>query len=373
MKKVLILTGVFFLVLSLVLLPLLTACSSTPTPTATAPAPTQTTTQAPSTPTQVNAPKPVELSFAHMFPPQSPEGQVADKWGAKIKEDSKGLLTVRVYPVGTLLAAPEMYNGVMKGAADIGMAFPYNPEIFTFSSSLPFFLTAPNTSIAAKVYDDLWTKFPEPLGKEFAPVKSLWLTPSALQTLMTTKKRFQTLDDFKGLQLRVPSKEMGSVITALGGTPTYMSTADLVVALEKGTVDGCVNMHSAVQSNKMVNLKYFLKLQSMSCGLSTPLFAIMNKDSYAKLSPDLQKVIDNSLAWAKQLQLDTWATNQTNAEKWITDQGGEFITLSADEEAKFASVYYKAEADAAAALDAKGIPASDMVKYIQERIQFYLK
>jgi TRAP-type C4-dicarboxylate transport system substrate-binding protein len=371
MKRILLLVSVFFLLLALVSFSPLSACTQSASPAPTAPAPA--TTQAPAPQTQASAPKAIELSFAHMFPPQSPEGQVADKWGAKIKEDSKGLLTVRVYPVTTLLAAPEMFNGVLKGAADIGMAFPYSPEIFTFSSSLPFFLTAPNTAIAAKVYDDLWKQFPEPLAKEFSQVKTLWLTPSALQTVWTTKEKFQVLDDLKGLQLRVPSKEMGSVITALGATPTYMSTADLAVALEKGTVDGCINMHSAVQSNKMTNLKYALQLKNMSCGVSTPLFAIMNKDSYNKLSPDLQKVIDNSLAWAKQLQLDTWASNQTNAEKWFTDQGGQFITLSPEEEAKFAAIYNKVEADAAAALDAKGIPASAMVKYIQERIQFYLK
>ena len=371
MKRILILIGVFSLLLALVAMPFLSACASQPAPTSKAPAPA--TTQAPPPATQASAPKAIELSFAHMFPPQSPEGQVADKWGAKIKEDSKGLLTVRVYPVTTLLAAPEMYNGVVKGVADIGMAFPYSPEIFTFSSSLPFFLTAPNTAIAAKVYDDLWKQFPDVLGKEFSPVKPLWLTPSALQTLWTTKRQFKVIDDLKGLQLRVPSKEMGAVITALGATPTYMSTADLAVALEKGTVDGCINMHSAVQSNKMTTLRYALQLKNMSCGLSTPLFAIMNKDSYAKLSPDLQKVIDNSLAWGKQLQLDTWASNQANAEKWFTDQGGQFVTLSTDEEAKFAAIYNKAEADAAVALDAKGMPASAMVKYIQERIQFYLK
>ncbi|MDD5702696.1 MAG: TRAP transporter substrate-binding protein DctP [Dehalococcoidales bacterium] len=374
MKKVLVLIGAFLLILALVLSTLLTACgpSASPAP-ATSAAPAPGTSQPAAPQTQAAAPKSIELTFAHMFPPQSPEGQVADKWGAKIKEDSKGLLTVRVFPVGTLIAAPEISNGVLKGAADIGMGFPYVPEGFELSSSMPFILTAPTIDIATKVYNDLWKQFPDAMANEWKNYKVLWMTPAALQTLWTAERKFQTLDDMKGLQLRVPSKEMGSVITALGSTPTFMSVADLVVALDKGTVDGCINMHTAIQSNKLTSLKYALKLPGMSCGVATPLFAIMNKDSYAKLSPDLQKVIDNSLDWAGQLQIDTWTANQTNAEKWFTDQGGEFITISAEEEAKFAAIYGQSKTQAAQALDARGLPASAITQYIDERIQFYLK
>lgn len=363
MKRTLLLICTVFLLLILVSSLVLTSCGS--------PA-SSTSTVSQSSTSQSAAPKPVEIAFAHMFPPQSPEGQVANKWADKIKEDSKGLLSVRIYPVGTLLAPNQIYDGVFKGAAGAGMAYPYAQEGFELSAAMPSILTAPNTAIAAKVYDDLWKQFPDVMANEWKDVKILWMTPGALQTFWITKPRFQTLEDFKGLQIRVPSKEMGSVVKALGAIPVSMSTADTVVALDKGTIDGAYTLHATVASNKMTSLKYGLKLNNMSCGVASPVFCVMNKDVYKSLTPDLQKVVDDSLVWGKQVQLETWSSVQATAEKWFTnDNGGEYISLSKEQEDKFAALYYQAINESVQAMVAKGIPATEIVNYIRERIKFY--
>jgi len=60
--------------------------------------------------------KPIDLRLAHMFPVVSPSHQLVENWAKKIATDSNGRLTIRIFPVNTLLAAPEIYDGVAKGA-----------------------------------------------------------------------------------------------------------------------------------------------------------------------------------------------------------------------------------------------------------------
>ncbi len=359
------LSAIVFIVV-LLLLPLASTACKTAAPAQ----PSQTT--APSA-TTTPAPKPVELKYAHMFPPQSPEGQVADKWAEKIAKDSNGLLTVRVYGGSTLVTAPEMKIGTKDGITDIGMAFIYKPEGNEITAVLPFIMNAPTTAIGQRVLDDVWKEFPELMNKEWSDVKVLWMNAAAPQVLFTTKKKIQSSTDLKGVQVRVPSKEMGALMEKLGGTPAYMSTADMAIGVEKGTVDGCINMYAANAAYKLVQLKYAVKLNTFSFGLPTPVFVVMNKDSWNSLHPDQQKVIENNMEWGKQTAFETWDSLQKSGLEYFDGYGGEHSNLSPEEEAKWLALYRQVEADSMKQLDDKGFPGTKVLNFINERTEYYLK
>lgn len=157
----------------------------------------------------------------------------------------------------------------------------------------------------------------------------------------------------------------------LGGTPVYMSTADFVLGMEKKTVDGGTIQPLAVQDNKLGGkVKYMLDL---SLGAPTPVFAIMNKDFYNKLPADLKSVIDKSCAWGKQGTIKTWADAWEDVKKYYKTEGVEIVTLSPQERAKVVSIVEKARDKVGQELDAKGIPGTEVVKYIRERVAYYSK
>ncbi|HVN96648.1 MAG TPA: TRAP transporter substrate-binding protein DctP [Syntrophorhabdaceae bacterium] len=316
------------------------------------------------------ADKPIEVRLAHMFPVGSPSHQIMEAWAKKIATDSNGRLTARIFPVNTLVPAPELVDAVASGTADMSFGFRYAPKGQPLGVTFPFILGAPDVITATKVYDDLWKKFPKVMADEWKDVKILWLTSSMFQALHT-RKPVRSLDDMKGLQIRVPSPEMAMMMKDLGATPVFMSTADFVIGMEKKTVDGGTIQPQAVEDNKLAgNLKYMLDL---SLGAPTPVFAIMNKDFYGKLPADLKAVIDKSCDWGKQATVQMWVDAWEEVKKYYKTEGVEIVTLPSQERAKVVSIVEKTRDKVGRELDAKGIPGTEVVKYIRERVQQYAK
>jgi len=314
--------------------------------------------------------KQIELRLAHMFPLGAPSAQHMERWAEKIAKDSSGRLKLRIFPVGTLLNAPDMHDGVAKGAADIGFAWRYSPKGDPVNVTLPFILGAPDLVIAGKVYDDLWKKFPKVMADEWKEVKVLYLVPTMAQYFFA-KKPLRKLDDFKGLQIRVPSKEIADFVKDLGGSPVYMSTADFVVSIEKGTVDGGSGLFASVPDNKMGKNIRFMFMEPLS--VVTPIMLIMNKDTYNGLPKDLQQVIGNSIEWAKADALKYWSVDHENCVKYCKDEGIEMVSLSKEDKARWKSMIDRARERVGKDLDAKGVPGTDIVRFIRERVDFHTR
>jgi TRAP-type transport system periplasmic protein len=316
------------------------------------------------------ADKPIEFRLAHMFPVAAPTAQYIEAWTKKVTADSNGRITFRIFPVNTLIPAPELYDGVAKGTADLAYGFRYVPKNYTLGVTFPFILGAPDVVTAGKVYDDVWKKYPKQMGEDWKEAKILWLSPSMVQYI-STRKPVRKLEDLKGFQIRVPSKEMGDLMKDLGASPAYMSTADFVIGLDKNTVDGGTIQPLAVEENKLGGkIKYVLEL---SLGAVTPVFLIMNKDAYNHLPPDLQAVIDKNCQSGKDGSTKLWVDAYDMALKYFKSEGVELVHLSAQEKARWMPIIDKARERVGADLDAKGLPGTEIVKYMKERIEFYGK
>jgi TRAP-type C4-dicarboxylate transport system substrate-binding protein len=314
--------------------------------------------------------KPIELRLAHMFPVGATSHKHIEQWANKIAADSNGRLTIRIFPVGTLIAPPEMYPSLAKGVADIGFSFRYKPEGYSIGVTFPFIMGAPDTVIATRIFDDLWKKFPKQMAEEWKDVKILYLTASMPQYLIA-RKTLRRLEDIKGLQIRVPSREMGDLIKDLGATPVYMSTPDLMIGIEKGTVDGAVLIFEAIPDNKLGGRIKFVITESL--GVPTPVGVFMNKDSFNSLPADLQKVIENSCEWGKEDMIRYWSAGYENAKKYCQAEGIELISLSPEERTQINTIVERNRFKVGADLDAKGYPGTEIVRFIRERAAHYAR
>ncbi len=64
--------------------------------------------------------KTIELTYANFFPPFHIQSQLAEAWCREVEKRTDGMVKINYYPGGTLTKAPQTYDSVEQGIADIG-------------------------------------------------------------------------------------------------------------------------------------------------------------------------------------------------------------------------------------------------------------
>jgi len=181
----------------------------------------------------------IKLTFADQ---NSPTGwgpsHALQPWVKQVEEATKGRVKIEVYPSQTLIKGIDMWKGIRSGIADIGWCVQgYWPEQTPLSDvmSLPF-LPISSAEKGSEALWKLYEKFPS-VQKEFNEIQPLVLYTSS-PNLLVSKKQVRTLEDFKGLKLRVLGGPPTEMAKALGAVPTLIPMPDVYQSLDKGVVDG---------------------------------------------------------------------------------------------------------------------------------------
>jgi TRAP-type C4-dicarboxylate transport system substrate-binding protein len=302
------------------------------------------------TATQASA---LELRFATGFPASHlMQKHVWEPWAEEVAKKSNGTLTIRMYPGGALGPAPATFQRVKAGVADIG----YSLQGFT-SDQFPRTLLLEMPDVAqdnATATRKLWAVY-DLIKDDYPGVKVLGLLSTGPNVFATRDKPVRTLDDIKGVRMRVPSKLVGEILTALGASPVFMNIVEAYNAVQTGVIGGVVTGTSALRGFKLGEvLRYYT---DYSLGVS-PQFVVMNQASYDKLSPAHKKIIDETTGLNFSLKgaevYDKEAIEQLKEE---VDRGrGQEIKVSADQRASFDRAIRPALEKAAA--EQKGIDAA---------------
>jgi TRAP-type transport system periplasmic protein len=279
--------------------------------------------------------KPIELKVMIFTPPDSPMNKdVFIPWGKKVEELTGGRVKVVTYPGELLGKLKETYERTLSGVADIGWAFCNQmpgqfPLLMGFE--LPFMFSHPVR--ATRVVWETFQKEPS-LQAEFREVKVLWVHSGAAGQLHTTQKAVRTMEDLKGLKIRVPGGSQAAAIKALGGTVVGMPTPDIYLALERKTIDGVIIPWEAVKAYRFHEFTKYHTEISLSFGTG---MAIMNKKKWESLSPDVQKIIDSlSGASGAELSAKAWEKTDTEALQMVKGMTGqEIINPPANEMARW--------------------------------------
>jgi TRAP-type C4-dicarboxylate transport system substrate-binding protein len=208
-----------------------------------------------------------------------------ERWKTEVEKRALGKVKVQTFPGGTLLGAKNMFDGVVSGVSDIGcFAMSYQPGRFPVSEAVDLPLELPNAKVASFVLYDLIMKYNP---KEFKKVKIVTLFTCPPTNFMTSKP-VKTLEDLKGMELRVAGTG-AEVVKRLGGVPVAMPQSETPEAIQKGVVKGMV---SSLEILKDFNFASFCPFATIA-DLHVVTFAVvMNKDKWDALPEDVKKVID---------------------------------------------------------------------------------
>ncbi|MEZ5857015.1 MAG: TRAP transporter substrate-binding protein [Hyphomicrobiaceae bacterium] len=164
-------------------------------------------------------------------------GTAAQNFANRLEVAMDGKVKVKLYGGGELVPALKCLDALQEGTADLYHSADYyhvgKSKAYAFFCSVPFGMTVAEADAwmhhggGQKLWDELSAQF---------GVKPFLGGNTGVQMGGWFRKEMKTIEDFKGLKMRIPGLG-GDVIRALGGTPVTLAGAEILPALQAGTVD----------------------------------------------------------------------------------------------------------------------------------------
>ncbi|MBL8326245.1 MAG: TRAP transporter substrate-binding protein [Rubrivivax sp.] len=307
----------------------------------------------------------VTLKFHHIWPPQAMAPQrVIGPWCEKIKAESNGRLACQMLPAmsggGT---PPQLVDRIKDGVDDLTITLPgYTAGRFPAMEvfELPFMTNSAEVAAAAA-----WEYLQKHALKEFPGTRILatWVHDEGY--IHTSSKQVKSIDDFKGLKMRAPTRQTNKLMAKLGATPVGMPVTGVADAISKGTIDGFALPWEVIPAFKLHEMtKFHTQTDPSRPALYSAGFVFaMNQAKYDSLPADLKKVIDNNSGAALSRQIGkAWDESQAAGRKAAADRGNTIITISAAETDRWiaasASIYDEWVAD----MDRRGLAGKQMLQ-----------
>lgn len=307
----------------------------------------------------------VKLTYANFFPPFHVQSQLAESWCKEVEKRTNGEVKIDYYPGGTLAKAPQTYDSVEIGLADIGMTvLAYSRGRFPVLGTVDLPMGYPSGVVATKVANEVLKKF-DP--KEFKDTKVMFLHAHGPGYIHTIKKPVHKMEDLQNMKIR--STGMSTfLVKSLGATPVGQSMRDAYQSLQKGVVDGCAHPLEANKGWKLGEVLDYCVAED-SVAYTTAMIVTMNKDKWASLSPETQKTItDINNEWAVK-HGEAWDQIDVEGKKFFLEKGNEIITLDSAEAAKWKAAVQPTLEEYAQKLNKQGLKGTEIVKFIQDTIE----
>ncbi|MDH4248024.1 MAG: TRAP transporter substrate-binding protein [Deltaproteobacteria bacterium] len=179
-----------------------------------------------------------ELRLVTSWPKNFPGlGTGANRVAERITKATGGRFTVRVYAANELVNPLKCLDAIQEGTADMYHSADYyyqgKSKAYNFFATVPMGMTA--TEHFAWLMHGGGQALWDDLGAQFG-VKHFPGGATGVQMGGWFNKPMKSLEDFKGLKMRIPGLG-GDVIKELGGTSVTLAGGDILPALTAGTID----------------------------------------------------------------------------------------------------------------------------------------
>ncbi len=280
------------------------------------------------------ADKPVEIVFSTYMPTSYPYlVQPLEDFIAFVEKETGDKVKFKFFHSGQLYGGKEEFAALERG--DIDMAAPndlYLTGIIpaTGISNLPFLWETPASmqkSLDAGLYD-------LGINQIFEEHNIKVLGAAAGGPYQIYSKGFKVVvpEDFKGQKWAVSGSTASKAVELMEGSPTTMSSGELYVALQRGTINGTTRplitglgrkLYEVVDNLTVTNMAYF------TCVLA------INKTKWDSLPKDVQEVMIEAGKKRDQQQLAMLEEFMADAVKQYQEKGVNVHISTPEELAKF--------------------------------------
>ena len=265
--------------------------------------------------------------YANNLPLTHPMNVRAREMAEAIKKDTKGRVEIAIFPNNQL--GSDMLSQVRSGGI----------EFFTLSGLILSTLV-PAASIngigfAFPNYDTVWKTMDGDLGAyvrgqiakaNLVAMEKIW--DNGFRQTTTSTKPITTVDDFKGIKIRVPVSPLWtSMFKALESAPASINFNEVYTALQTKVVDAQENPLAIISTAKLYEVQ---KYCSLTNHMWDGFWFLANRRAWTALPEDLQKIVARNINDAGMKErADVFQLN-ASLQKELADKGMAFNQPNTD-------------------------------------------
>jgi len=243
------------------------------------------------------------------WPPNLPILQTgAERFAKRVGELSGGRINIKVFAGGELVPALGVFDAVSQGTVQAGSGASYywagKVPAAQWFASVPFGLNPQGLNAwfysggGLKLWEEIYAPFnlvPRPQGN------------TGVQMGGWFRKEMKSIEDYKGLKMRIPGLG-GKVVSKAGGTVVLLPGAEIFTSLERGVIDATewVGPMHDLRMGFYKAAKYYYYPGWHEPG--TALEVMFNKKAYDDLPDELQTIID-----AAAMETNLWSLSEFEA------------------------------------------------------------
>lgn len=217
------------------------------------------------------------------------------EWGDRLDKASGGKVKVDVYCSSVLGNNTEMIQGAQMGTVDIVVIQPGGLADMG-ASKLNLFCLPYLFESYDQYYNTLYGQVGDELLQDITDnIQNLIgfsYLPDGGRCYFTKGKAIRTLDDIRGMKLRVQSYAIDSATAdAIGFSATPTAFSELYSALQTGVVDGAENPLSGIDGNALYEVSEYLTLDNHTYNI--PVLTVSQK-TWDSLSDDTRSLMKES-------------------------------------------------------------------------------
>ena len=273
-----------------------------------------------------------EFRISNQLPPSHHISKGIQVFADKVAEYSNKSITAKIFDSATLFKDTEIVEALQDNNVEVGLV-----SVNKWSGMIPvadFFelpfvfkdLTSPKKFIeggAGKIFDAEFEK---------VGVKDLFWVDYGYIQFFNSKRPLTKPDDFKGLTMRSFGSGDAETLRALGAAPTVMSSSEMYMAFQRGTVDGGTTGMPAAVSRKVFEVQKYMTIANYT----TAQFVIQaNLEWWNKLPQDQKDAVMKAGKDAEEWIRGAIAKSEADAEKVIRDAKVEVHVISEQERELF--------------------------------------
>lgn len=272
-----------------------------------------------------------KLTFNNYLPPVHIASKISEAWCQEIEKRTNGEVKFMHMAGGQLLKPDKVFEGVVQGIADAGFTnLAYTRGRFPEMEMCDLPLGMPSGWVSTHVVNKFYEKYKP---KEFDKAQILFFVGSGPNLISTTDKPVKTLADLGGETLRATGR-IADTASALGATSRPIAIGETYEAVKRNVISGVMLPLETMKSFRLGEvLKYCTA--DWQVGNIYTFYAVMNKNKWNKLSPKVQKIIQEVNAEYIEKSAVGWNQIDLSGSEFFKSKGGKIIQLSDEEAAKW--------------------------------------